>query len=131
MCGILVEGFFDQEPIILSGTGVNVEQEFFPEHLKDVATSLRLEGYDVTINEFLSHFTVALGKWMLSPLDRHETVEQLRRRSCVLGKEVTLIFPTGQEEARAVDIDEQTGGLVVEQGGVRRVLTSGEVSLRF
>ena len=47
---------------------------------------------------------------MLSPLDRHETVEQLRRRSCVLGKEVTLIFPTGQEEARAVDIDEQTAG---------------------
>lgn len=131
VCGILVEGFFEQEPVILSGTGVNVAQEAFPEHLRDVATSLRLEGYDVTIDEFLGHFVTALGKWMLSPVDRRETVEQLRRRSCVLGKEVTLIFPTGREEARAVDIDEQTGGLVVEQGGTRRVLTSGEVSLRF
>ena len=77
VCGILVEGFFEQEPVILSGTGVNVAQEAFPEHLRDVATSLRLEGYDVTIDEFLGHFVTALGKWMLSPVDRRETVEQL------------------------------------------------------
>lgn len=72
---------------------------------------MRLEGYDVTIDEFLGHFVTALGKWMLSPVDRRETVEQLRRRSCVLGKEVTLIFPTGREEAAPWTLTSRREGL--------------------
>ena len=131
LSGILVEGRFEQSPVLISGMGVNVGQAFFPEPLQDVVTSLKLEGYDVTVETFLKHFIPALGKWMLSPVDRHKLVEGLRARSCVLGKEVTLLTPNGKEHARALDIDEQTGGLVVEQNGVRRVLTSGEISLRF
>ena len=53
-----------------------------------------------------------------------------RRRSNVIGREITVITAGRQFPARAVDIDEE-GRLIVETGDGRTALNSGEVSLKW
>ena len=52
------------------------------------------------------------------------------RRACItLGRPVRVVGATEEWSGRAVDVDEQ-GRLLVETDGERRVVDSGEVSVR-
>ncbi len=129
-CGILTQGFFEGAAILLVGIGCNVAQKTFPPELAEIATSLAIEGYSVSVEQFLNALIRALDHWVGSPPAREQVISDLAKRSSVLGKEILLITPQGKQEALAVGLDPATGGLIVQQGGVRRIITSGEISLR-
>ena len=57
-------------------------------------------------------------------------MEEYRRRSIIIGKEITVISGSESYPARAVDIDDR-GGLVVEKkDGSKVTLQSGEITIR-
>ena len=59
-----------------------------------------------------------------------QALEQLKERSCTLGREVLIISPREERRGQAVDLD-RWGGLVVDfSDGSRETVTFGEVSVR-
>ena len=67
-------------------------------------------------------------KWLQTTPDA--ALEQLKERSCTLGREVLIISPREERRGQAVDLD-RWGGLVVDfSDGSRETVTFGEVSVR-
>ena len=66
---------------------------------------------------------------LLYMVDSPEFVNEIRERSCVLGKFIKVISATETYEAYAVDIDYECR-LVVKRGEREVLLSSGEISIR-
>lgn len=136
VCGILTRLHTARggEPFVVVGIGVNVCQTAFPEELADKAISLAMAGSPVD--------RAAVAAALLGELDRifleerslasrpPEMLEELRRRSCTLGRQVMVSSPgNGGFSGIARDLD-PLGGLIVETPEGLRTVTSGEASVR-
>jgi len=134
-CGILCEAGLDfesgQMQYVVAGIGVNVGFIDFPAEIKDIATSISNEcGKSVSRNRFIAELLNQLD--ILYPqIESGAFMDESRRRSNVIGRDIFVLRGNERYAARAVDIDDG-GSLVVEtESGERQVLHSGEVSLRF
>ncbi len=134
MCGILTEMTADVEAIeyIILGIGINVKGTSFPDELKDIATSLKLEGYEIKrldlLWKLIYHFEVLYKSFING--ETSEIISILKENSCVLGKEITVFYPDKNEKAKAIDITDE-GALVIElENKSIKTLNSGEISIR-
>ena len=112
------------------GIGVNVRKMVFPSELKDIAGSI---GNETGIEPDRSRLAAEILNELEALWDQLETgefLEESRRRSNVIGRDVMVIQNGTQYPARALDIDGQ-GRLVVRTGEGIATLGFGEVSLRF
>lgn len=134
VCGILTEGTVDSESgqlvYAVLGIGVNVGCMEFPEELRAVATSVGNEAgrqiqREILIAEILNQLEELYGT-----LASGGFLEESRKRSLVIGKEIKVVGTEQSYPARAVAIDE-LGQLVVETEKGRQTLHSGEVSVRL
>lgn len=121
VAGILVEGR-PQEGWAVLGIGLNVATERFPTELN--ATSLRLSGARVSVNESLAALVASLGAWL--PRSTDEILAAWRSRDALLGR--TVSWANGAEEGRAAGVDD-SGALVVVTPSGRVTLDAGEVHL--
>ena len=137
VCGILTEAGIDAESGKFSyavlGIGVNVGEMEFPEELRDIATSVSNEcGFVISKEKLINEILLELERWYVT-LSDGDFLEESRKRSILLGKEIFVLDETaqgGSYPAKAVDINE-LGNLIIERNGERVVLNSGEVSIRF
>lgn len=137
ICGILTEAGIDAQKGTLDyavlGIGVNVGTMEFPEELKEIATSVSKEcGFEVGKEVLIEEILKELEQWYPT-LWNGGFLEESKSRSILLGKEILVVdsqVSGGSYEAKAVDLDE-LGHLIIERDGVREVLNSGEVSIRF
>ena len=134
ICGILSEAGFGMEAgqldYVAVGIGVNVRKMVFPSELKDIAGSI---GNETGIEPDRSRLAAEILNELEALWDQLETgefLEESRRRSNVIGRDVMVIQNGTQYPARALDIDGQ-GRLVVRTGEGIATLGFGEVSLRF
>ena len=134
LCGILAEAVMTEQGMALVlGVGVNVDhrrEDFSPE-VADMATSLAMEGFDVSraalaaaVIEELAELERALGGEVSG------WVEAYRLRCANLGRDVQLLWREGCRQARALDVDERFGLVVQYPDGVRETVRTGEVSVR-
>lgn len=121
LAGILVEGR-PQEGWAVLGIGVNVATEEFPEALGETATSLRLEGVEIGVEEILERVLVELDRWLSRPTD--EVLAAWRERDALLGESVR--WANGSGVAAGVD---RSGSLLVDTASGRVALGAGEVHL--
>lgn len=139
ICGILTEMSTELEEIhyIFTGIGINVNQTEFPEEIRDMATSLKLESEKKGENFSRSALIASCMKWFehyyeefLLQGDFSKLKEEYEGMLANLGREVVVLDPAGEYSGICRGIDE-TGRLLVELPGreVRAVL-SGEVSVR-
>ena len=138
LTGILTEmsAEIDRINYIVIGTGINVniEEEEFPEELRDKATSLSIMkgerlprvAFFQAVLEALDELCTVLEEEGFAPI-----VARWREYAVTLGQDVHVIGATGRGsfDGRAVDIDEEGALLVETADGVRRVL-AGDVSIR-
>ena len=127
VAGILVRSVSENNVIkkIIVGIGVNISTVQFPDELKSIAGSLGAElDRNILAAEIVNNAEELFERKPDSYLDEY------RRKSNVIGKEIIYIRDNIPHNALAVDID-STGGLVVEENGEKITLTSGEISLRF
>lgn len=137
VCGILTEAGIDAESGKFSyavlGIGVNVGEMEFPEELRNIATSVTNEcGFTVSKENLIDEILLELEKWHTTLYDGG-FLEESRKRSILLGKEILVLdetAPGGSYPAKAVEINE-LGNLVIEKNGEKKILNSGEVSIRF
>lgn len=136
VCGILTE--MSSEPDLINyvvvGIGTNVNQDTFPEELKEKATSLKLEAGEkvnrsqiaaAIIENFERYYDIFARTEDLSELQ--ETYNQvLVNRE----REVLVLEPGHEYEAYALGINEK-GELIVRTGnGEEKHVFAGEVSVR-
>ena len=134
LSGILIEADLTegQEPVVLVGTGVNVN--FDPrahEEIRDIATSLRAElGREVGREPLLAAFLLRFEELYDEAKSGDSPLAAWRARLVTLGQHVRASWPGGDVEGLAQDVDAD-GALLVEtaQGEVVRV-EAGDVTLR-
>lgn len=131
LAGALAHATTGEGGALVLGIGVNVHQreaDLDPE-VRATATSLAIEGRPVDRLALLAALTAELDRLAASERERAEGLAEWRRRSSMLGREVTVARPGGPEVrglARGLDED---GALVVETAyGPERILV-GEVSV--
>lgn len=135
VCGILTEMSVQTDVInhIVIGIGINVHNEAFPEEIGRIATSLYLETGErqnraALIEEILEQFEYYYGIFLetedLSGLIK-EYDEHLVNRDQI----VRVLDPKEPFEGRALGITPK-GELVVDIGESKRLVSSGEVSVR-
>ena len=132
VCGILTKLITENGKInfALIGIGINVlnDEKDFPDDIKNIATSLKIESGKIFDRKMLAEKIVASldEAFIMKKFSEHEAVEELKKRSCVLNKKVFI--KSEMCEYFAVDISPD-GGLVVEDNGERKVIHSGEIEL--
>lgn len=131
VCGILTEGecAADGTPAYaILGIGVNVAPTVFPDDIP--ATSLANEGYTVDRAALVA---AVLDEWeaLYTAYDPTAILTESRRRSVVLGREVTVHQGTTTYSATALDITEHGHLTVRAVSGDVITLSSGEVSIKL
>lgn len=132
VCGILAESVTRaDEPgaySIVIGIGINLRAAAFPNELRDIAGSLD----DARVNrcELIAAVLAELEPFLDHPNDR-SWIEDYRRHSCVIGKEIT--WQRGEERYAGIanDVDGDGALLVRDDQGVEHRLATGEISVRL
>lgn len=136
VCGILTEMSSESDYIhyVVVGIGINVNGKDFPEDIKQIATSLYIEGEQevkraVLLAEVIKAFE-AYYKKFLETQDLSNMTEQYNSFLVHNNKKVKIISGTDVTEGVAKGIDSE-GSLLVElrNGAIKHVI-SGEVSVR-
>ncbi len=138
ICGILTEGLMDFESSTVGhmvvGIGVNVWAGEFPAELSQKACALKPaaithgEGF-VARNRLIAEVINEMMK-LLENIESREFINEYRKRSVVIGKDILILRGNDNITAKALDVDDN-GGLVVRfEDGSTQTLTSGEISIR-
>lgn len=135
ICGILTEmsAQIDYISYIVVGIGINVLGEEIDEEIKNMATSLYLEtGKKINRMEFMekiwekfeAYYEIFLKTKDMSALEKeyNSYLANCKEKVCVLD-------PKGKYEGTAQGINSQ-GELIVDTWEARRLVSSGEVSVR-
>ena len=135
LVGMLCEMSASMEKIdyIVMGIGINtgIKKNEFPEEFRDGATSFLNERVRVSRKELLAAVLSELeAEYKVANEEGFDKVlEDWRKLSVTLGKDVRVILDNENYIGKAVDID-RDGCLLVETGeGTRRVM-AGDVSIR-
>lgn len=127
ICGILTEAMGDFESgmadSIVVGIGINVKTKDFPEELRGIAGSLGA-GNRNALAAAVYRDLMALSKDLTSP----ELMEEYRRRSLVLGREISFSRNGSRRGGRARAINE-AGNLIVDTNDGTEVLRAGEITI--
>lgn len=134
ICGILTEAVLEPEcniaPAIVVGIGINLSTEMFPDEIQDVAGGLGTLGEAIDVNSLTARITEGLLDFSQNMKDC-SYINDYRKMSIVLGKEIRYTDKDALISARALDVDSE-GGLIVElQNGSIKTLKSGEISVRL
>ena len=138
VCGILTEMSAELTRInyVIVGIGVNVniDEGDFPEDIKQIASSLKIEtkskiNRQELVGKILNNFEILYNKFV-SDNDIKASIDICRDNSAVIGKNIFVVNHGKNIKAKVLDIDEE-GRLVIEyENGARENLISGEVSIR-
>lgn len=128
ICGILTEAVTNFETGIVEsviiGIGINIKTIDFPNDVENAGS------LDFKISRSALIACIADNLIEIAQGDYKAFIDYYRSHSLVLGKKIKFIEHGKVTQAAAVAIDE-TGGLEVElEGGERRTLRSGEISVR-
>ena len=131
LCGILTESSVENGKIdyAVVGIGINVSTDTFPQELKEKATCLSHAAGQVDSDLLIARVLDNLDE-VYSQLGTGAFMEEYRARSCVIGKEVTVLNMGEPFIAKAVDIDNDAH-LIVKTADERYLtISSGEVTLQ-
>lgn len=109
---------------IIIGIGINISVREFPEELRDKAGSLNRP--DLDRNQLAAVLSDRLMHWTAN-LSDPKLIMEYRRRSFLIGKNVSFLLNGREIHGRAAGINEE-GNLIIESDQTY-VLSSGEVSL--
>lgn len=135
VCGILTEAVSDFESgqidTVVVGIGINyhVPEDGFPEEIRGIAGSVCTDENMIPRNSLVAAVLNELFA-IYEKLSEREYMEDYRRWSNVIGKDVRFTSGDGWMDAKALDIDDDGGLLVQLDNGEKKTLRTGEITLR-
>lgn len=137
VCGILTEATLDIESgglqYAVVGIGINITapKDDFPSELDGVATSIfDNDGYYVEAKSKLVALILDEFWQYYQDISSRNFLDEYRRRSNIIGKEVSVHYANKVERALVLGIDDQCHLTVKTANGAVKSLSSGEVSIR-
>lgn len=135
VCGILTEMYFKEGGCALViGVGINANTEEFPEEIKEIASSLKIEAGKEVSRETL---IVSTMKYFEKFYEQYEQTADLsllkdKYESMLVnkGKEVQVLDPQAPYQGVAKGIHADGNLIVVCKDGTEKCVFSGEVSVR-
>ncbi|MGN0291028.1 MAG: biotin--[acetyl-CoA-carboxylase] ligase [Lachnospiraceae bacterium] len=135
VCGILTEMStqIDYINYIVIGIGINVQNEAFPKDIKETATSLYLESgkkqnraaiIEAVWEAFERYYAI-----YLETQDMQGLVKEYNEKLANMQKQVRVLDPKEPFEGKAMGITPR-GELIVDTWEARKLVSSGEVSVR-
>lgn len=136
ICGILTEMSAQVDYInhIVVGVGINVNTEFFPEEISEIASSLKLEGKQFynraqLIVKVMEFFEMYYEKFMETE-DFSLLQEEYNSYLINLNQQVKAFGQAGEFFGVAKGITNQGELIVVQEDGTQVLVYAGEVSVR-
>lgn len=134
VCGILTEASMNFEnqtlDYVVVGIGVNVVSQEYPSELQSIITALD-QHTDRHIDRSLLIATIVNElEVFCKELASRSFLPEYRARSFLLGQTVRVISPAQTYEAKATEIDDDGHLIVLLEDGTKKVVSSGEVSVR-
>lgn len=135
ICGILTELYAEMDSVhfVITGIGINVNTEVFPDELQKTATSLKIEkGESISRKNMIKAVIEEFEKIYLQYEKECSFLpfrEEYKKYCINIGKELQILSKQ-PFIAKGVDITEQGELLVQKQTGEKVVVFSGEVSIR-
>ncbi len=126
------ESGFVEYAVVGIGVNVNQQKEDFPQELQEMTTSLlQATGRNICRNELCHEILSALNRMISAfPQEKEPYLQRYRELCVTTGKEVLVVVGDSQQEAKALEIDDNFALLVEYPHGERCYLSSGEVSVR-
>lgn len=140
VCGILAESVFrlykgtenlyendTLKRYIIIGIGINISTDVFPREIENIAGSI-----DVSASEKVKSAIcdAIVNNIIYSKDNKSSVIQKYKKRSIVLGKDVTFCKNDILYVGNAFDINDKGELLVMDTDGVQHVLQSGEISLK-
>ncbi|WP_312831786.1 biotin--[acetyl-CoA-carboxylase] ligase [Sedimentibacter saalensis] len=136
ICGILTEmkTEMNKNPYVVVGIGMNINNDNFPDEIKDVASSLYMETgiifeKSLVAAKILNNFEILYNEFIKGNFK--ESLDICREKSYVIGKNINLIENNLVRKATAVDISSEGELVVITENGTTEKIISGEVSVRL
>ncbi len=128
VCGILAQAVTKSQRVqsLIIGVGINLCTAHFP---ADIPNGGSL-GVDYSLApQVIAQVADAIFNISLGGIDAL-TLDEYRRRSIIIGREIEYFINGEKNTATAIGIDDK-GGLIIEKNNRKTVLNSGEISIRF
>ncbi|WP_379162438.1 biotin--[acetyl-CoA-carboxylase] ligase [Paenibacillus sp. sgz5001063] len=137
ICGILLESSLREGGLhyCIAGIGiaVNLTEEDYPPELKDIGTSLLIEGGGIPVDRTALTEAVLTELEYLYILYREQGFKPIRElwesMSVTLGRQVFYNTPEGRCQATAVGLDDNGGLLLKDRTGAVSSVLSGEIEM--
>lgn len=138
VCGILTEMNAELTRInyVVVGIGINVniDESEFPEDIRDIATSLKIQTNSfINRQELTARILNNFEKLYTKFTDENNieaSINICRENSAVIGKDIMIINREKSVEAHVLNIDNRGRLLVKYTNGTQEHIISGEVSIR-
>lgn len=133
ICGILTECVTDFDgcaAAAIIGIGINLTTEVFPTSAGELAGSLAYEHKICTRNRLAAELINKIDEIVCHQVLKNSDcsyIREYKKRLMVLDKDI--VIQNSGETAHVLDVDD-CGGLVVDVCGERRILNTGEISIR-
>jgi BirA family transcriptional regulator, biotin operon repressor / biotin---[acetyl-CoA-carboxylase] ligase len=134
VAGILAEAVWSGAELrgVVAGIGVNVSEEKFSAALQDTATSLRLEGAELSVDEFrdllLQHFSEELKQQSDERIFMERVSSELAWLSTYPTLTIDLLDGVALQDAQYLGVS-SSGALMVRHDGVDHILHAASIRL--
>ena len=134
VCGILSEGVIADGKLlgVIVGIGINLYEPDggFHDDIKEIAGAVFADKYEADFNLFTAQIINRLLGFS-NNLSERAFLDYYRKKSLVLGKEITVISGESSEKATALAIDDNCRLEVKYNDSSRKLLDSGEISIKL
>ena len=135
LCGILTEGIFGNNNLVIVGIGLNANQNKFPNEIKNIATSLKnitkksinIKNLTNTlIDEFFDLYNNYYNK------NKFNEIQKIWKKYCdTINKQVTVITRSKKINGKAIGIDKNCNLLLILKNKKTIEITEGDVMMRY
>ena len=124
----------DRIDYLIVGVGINanVDENSFPEEVRNIATSLKISENKTfnrakILGSFLNEFE-NLYLQVTKNNDYSKVLSICRNNSIILDKDAYLITSLGKEKVKCIGIDDDGALIIKDSKGITRSVISGEIT---
>ena len=134
LCGILTEGIFGKDNYIAIGIGINVNQNKFPDDIKNIASSLKIiKKQNFSINKIaaniIDEFYTLYNYYNDNKLKK---ILRIWKEYCdTINKNVTVITTTKKLKGKVIGIDKECNLLLKVKNNTVIKIIEGDVNIRY